>query len=447
MAGWLFGRAWLDPAAHWALRRWFFPLSRLWAAASIAEGSVERFFDALPVNALPARRDGLGKLLARFEEARVRAAAIDAAWERALFDGRGISGGDPSEAECVALEAARLGSANDYNSMRRHFRFLLRAKTPRARFDPPSPAEVDDTYGTALDNAMPFFAAPDPMPVVKVSRSIPAAHGRDFWLSFDSPSGRLADRVHARIYEPAGVQDPPTLIFGHGVCIEFDHWRGLIDEVGALRERGIRVIRPEAPWHGRRRPSGYYGGERMIATFPMGNLDLMTGAVREWAVLADWARRTSSGPLAFGGSSLGALTAQLAADRARDWPARLRPDALLLITHCETILDSLRQGDLMRMWGGRDSVEAKGWDAGRLEAYLGLLAPKRGPATPPERIVTVLGKRDRITPFASGASLIERWGVPEQNRFIWDRGHFSIPVTLMRDPAPLDRFCDILAHA
>ena len=205
---------------------------------------------------------------------------------------------------------------------------------------------------------------PDPMPEVTVSADIRTNSGRDFWLSFASPSQRLGDRVFARVYEPAGVENPPTLIFGHGICVEFDQWRRLIDEVGSLRARGIRIIRPEAPWHGRRTPAGFYGGERIVATFPMGNLDLFTGAVREWAVLADWARRTSSGPLAFGGSSLGALTAQLAADRARDWPQALRPDALLLITHAPQLYDIVAEGDLMHIWGGRELVEAKGWRRG-----------------------------------------------------------------------------------
>jgi hypothetical protein len=74
----------------------------------------------------------------------------------------------------------------------------------------------------------------------------------------------------------------------------------------------------------------------------MGLIDAMTGAVREWSVLAHWARATSNGPLGFGGTSLGALTAQLAADRAHDWPHELRPDALFLITHCGHVGDAVR---------------------------------------------------------------------------------------------------------
>jgi pimeloyl-ACP methyl ester carboxylesterase len=328
--------------------------------------------------------------------------------------------------------------------MRRKLIFLAGAGVPPVAHRLPGPGEVEAAYGAALADPAPFFAPPDPMPAIKVSRAVPTEDGHDFWLRFRSPSPRLGDQVYARVYEPAGVRNPPTVIFGHGICVEFDQWAGLIDEAAELCRLGLRVIRPEAPWHGRRRPEGYYGGERMIATFPAGSLDLFAGAVREWAVLADWARRASSGPLAFGGASLGALTAQLAASRAINWPASLRPNALFLITHCEQLSQTAIDGELSRMWGGREIWEAKGWRTDQVERYLRLLDPGSVPGVRPERIVTVLGRRDKVTPFASGAGLIDKWRVPEANRFIWDRGHFSIPVTLMHERAPFRRFREVL---
>lgn len=446
-AGWLFGWPWLDPATSWLLRHWYFPLSRLWAAADMAGGSVERFFEAVPLDPLKSPRYRLDERLARFEESRAAAAALDAAWHRAFFHGESASGGAAAPSELAAMEKMRLDSRHRHNVARVEFRPLVTTKTPRVRFDIPSPADVEAVYGPALADPEPLFAAPEPMPQIAVSAGIPTASGRDFWLSFQSPSPRVNDRVFARVHEPADVADPPTVIYGHGVCVEFDHWRGLIDEAETLRASGVRVIRPEAPWHGRRCPRGFYGGERMIAAFPMGSLDLLTAAVREWSVLAHWARTTSRGPLGFAGSSLGAITAQLAAERSRQWPRRLRPDALLLITHCRQLLEAVMEGELMRILGGREAVEAEGWRPEQLEAYLGLLAPGPVPAVTPERIVTVLGRRDVITPFASGLRLVDRWEVPKQNRFTWDRGHFSIPLMMMRDPAPILRFCEILRSA
>ncbi len=443
-AGRVFGRPWLDPVASMALRRWFFPLSRLWAAAEIAQGSPEAYFEAVPSKAQPNQRDRVISVLSRFERTRVEAAALDAAWHRAFFPTPGTDAPMPSMAERVALEEARHEAAHRHNTMRRQFSFLLRADVPGIRHEVPDPADVAAAYDAALEDARPFFAPPGDAPAVEQSRPVPTAEGRDSWLRFASPSPRLGDQVYARVYEPAGVKNPPTLIFGHGICVEFDHWTGLIDEAAYLCGLGIRVIRPEAPWHGRRRPRGFYGAERMIAAFPVGSLDLFTGAVREWAVLADWARRTSSGPLAFGGTSLGALTAQLAASRAIDWPETLRPDALLLITHSEQLSQVAMEGELTRMWGSREAFEAKGWRPDRVAHYLRLVDPGPELAVRPENIVTVLGKRDGVTPFASGAGLVDKWGVPEANRFIWDRGHFSVTATLLHDHAPLRRFREIL---
>jgi hypothetical protein len=92
----------------------------------------------------------------------------------------------------------------------------------------------------------------------------------------------------------------------------------------------------------------------------------------------------------------------------------------------------------------RSSVRAKGWQPEAVGRYLALLAPGAAPPIPPDRIVSVLGRRDRVTPFASGAELVKSWKVPPENCFFWDRGHFSIPVTLMRNHAPLDRFAEVL---
>ena len=443
-AGRVFGRPWLDPIASMALRRWFFPLSRLWAAAEVAHGSPEAYFDAVPVRAQPNQRDRVLAVLSRFERARVESAALDAAWHRAFFPAPEGDADLPDMAERVALEEARHEAAHRYNTMRRQFSFLLRPGVPPVRHEVPDPADVAAVYDAALTDARPFFAPPGNAPAVEQSLAVPTAEGHDVWLRFTSPSSHLGDQVYARVYEPAGVKDPPTLIFGHGICVEYDHWSGLIDEAAYLCQLGVRVIRPEAPWHGRRRPRGFYGAEPMIASFPAGSLDLFTGAVREWAVLADWARRTSSGPLAFGGSSLGALTAQLAASRAADWPGTLRPDALLLITHSEQLSQVAMEGELTRMWGSREAFEAKGWRPDRIAHYLRLLDPGSELAVRPEKIVTVLGKRDGVTPFASGAGLVDKWRVPEENRFIWDRGHFSVAATLLHDHAPLRRFREIL---
>jgi len=435
LAGYALAWPWFDGLGAWMLRRLYFPASRLWAAAELADGSAERFWEAVPMRRRLEHSGRLEAVLARCDRAQARARALEAEWQRVFF---GAEESTPNYRS--AVEAARLGSRHAYNAARRLFLFLLDRHVPRARRETATPAEVAAIYGDARRDLAPFAAAPDPMPAIEVSRAIPGLAGADYWLRFRSPSSRLGDMVYARVHEPHGAADAPTVIFGHGICVEFDHWRGLIDEADTLCKAGFRVIRPEAPWHGRRAPAGYFGGERLIATYPAGLLDALLGALQEWAVLADWSRKTSRGALAFGGTSLGAQMAQLAADRAREWPQRLRPDGLFLITHCGRMAEAAQRGEMAKIVGGAEEAERKGWTLEEVDSYAAILDPRPQPAVAPDRIVTVLGRRDVVTPFASALSLIDGWQVPGENRFVWDRGHFSIPMALIRNTTPIARF-------
>lgn len=439
LSGLLLANPWFDRAGLLLLRRAFFPASRAWAAAERAESDVARFYQEVPMPRRFEDDQRLIKALHHHGVARAAHDAIETAWEAAFFGGKPST---PSERQ--ALEAARVAHAHAYNITRRHFAFLLPRGVPKINLVTMTPAETDAIYGAALVDAKPFFAPPDPLPSVEVSAPIPGAVGTDTWLRFKSPSSRLGDTAWARVHTPNGVTDPPTVILGHGVCVEFDNWVGLVDEADALTAAGFRVIRPEAPFHGRRRPHGFYGGEKLIGTFPVGALDAFTGALQEWAVIADWAHATSKGRLAFGGTSLGALTAQLAADRANDWPERLRPEALFLITHNGSMHETILHGELTNLFASADEAKAKGWTEPLIDSYFGLLDPQRPLVVPGHRIVSILGKRDTVTPFASGEPLIAKWGVPPENVFMFDRGHFSVPMTLIRNGAPTRRFAEVM---
>ncbi|MEQ1695594.1 MAG: hypothetical protein ABL901_07110 [Hyphomicrobiaceae bacterium] len=439
--GWAFGWAWFDRLTLFMLERIFFPTSRMWAAARVSKGSPDAFFDFVPMPRRFEDKPHLTVALARFEEALARSTALEAAWEKAFFGSH-----DTTVTQRAALEAARLDAGQSLNITRRLFaRYLLRA-IPHVRLDTQTPDQASALYPDINAGIAPLAALPPVMPPVEVSRAVPGTVGRDYWLRFKSPSARLGDIVTARVHEPIGVVNPPTIILGHGVCIEFDHWRGLVDETDELVALGFRVIRPEAPWHGRRAKAGCFAGEPIIATFPTGSLDAFTGALQEWAVLADWSRRTSTGPLTMGGTSLGAQMAQLAADRSRDWPEALRPEALLLITHCGEVAEAVLHGALPEIFGSADDVAAKGWTPELIQAFLAPLNPGRTAPIDRNRIVSVLGRFDRVTPFASGQALVRDWDLPPENVFILERGHFSVPMTLIRRPAALQRFQTIVSQ-
>ncbi len=438
--GSLVARPWFDQVALRMLDQWFFPLSRLWAAARAAEGSVDRYFSATPMEPRARLRPLLEKRLNRFETVRRGVVEVEARWEDAFWGTHA-----PDLAALAEIEHQRLFTRNGYNTLRRLFvPVRMGSKVPAINWQTPSPAEVEAIYGPLANDPAQAFRIADPMPKVVQSRCIERDGRRDYWLRFTSPSARMDDQVIARVLEPMDVENPPTIILGHGICVEFDHWRGLTDEADALVAMGLRVIRPEAPWHGRRVPPGRYGGEQFIATAPLGALDLFTSAVKEWAVLIDWCRNSTNSPVAIGGTSLGAMTAQLVADKSRHWPAHLQPDALLLITHCGRIEDAVVEGSLGRVWGIAERTEALGWTPELIARYAPLINPENQPVMPPENIVSVLGSHDDVTPYESGKALLERWKIPEANRFTWRCGHFSVPLAMLRDHRPLTHFSQLL---
>ncbi len=440
LKGYAFGWPWFDPVSSWALRRLFVPSSLLWAAAEQAGTSVERFFDAAQLPRKSANEKKLAEALVQTAAARAIAQSRERAWQQAFF-GTGTAGPDARR----EIEAARYAASHAYNLARRHFGFMLRNDPPRIRSVTQGPEEIAAIYGAQFER-LSLEGIANGNAAVEVSKKIDRAAGTDYWLRFPSPSALLGDTVYARVLEPHGVDNPPTVIFGHGICIEFDHWRGLIDEARTLRAEGFRVIRPVAPWHGRRRPLGSFGGQPIMTRIPGGLFDAFTGAAQEWAVIANWVRQQSDAPLAYGGTSLGALIAQFAAEKIGERNPRLKADGLFLITHSGRMSDATFHGDMANLLGVDLNAEQQGWSRERIEAGLGLLDPARLPAVKPERIVTVLGKRDRITPYASGLSLIDSWGVPDENRFVWDRGHFSMPLTMIRNPAPVARFREVMAR-
>ena len=78
--------------------------------------------------------------------------------------------------------------------------------------------------------------------------------------------------------------------------------------------------------------------------------DFISAQHQEWATLINWCRNNGSGAVAIGGSSLGAQSAKAIAMNASDWPDRLKPDALLIITHSQHMAEAAQDGVLSDIW-------------------------------------------------------------------------------------------------
>lgn len=442
-------RPWFDWLALRFLSRCYLPVSRGWAAGLAAEGDPERFRAALPDSGLSDSR--LASLLNGLSDRRMRHELADAEWRQQFFDGP-----EGTDRQRVRAELARRDAAHSLMAARSAF-LPQRGRLPAVDWSLSTPDETEAAHGSRLSDPALAFPPPD-LPEVELSRTVPGAYGAEYWLRYKAPV--IGDTAWARVHEPpvkpgaSGGSGPaaspgeigvaeigvgPTLIYLHGICMENEMWRGGASPLPLLMERGVRLLFPEGPWHGRRRPAGGYGGEPVIAGGPRGFLELFQAWIAEVAVLIDWAHRTRVGPVILGGFSLGSLTGQLVPGASQGWPQNLRPDALLLAATTGDLASLAWDGSLARELTLREGIEPLGWSAEEVRRWLPLLAPDDDPGLAPERIVMVLGRSDDLTPFDGGIGLARRWQVPEENLFLRRQGHFSVSLGLLRDPQPLDR--------
>jgi hypothetical protein len=439
-AGKLIARPWLDTTILYLLKHWFFPLSRLWAAARAAEGNVEKFIKEVPLERPnKSQRRTISAALRQFERARLKAFSIEQLWHFYFFGKEEIA-----EERLPIIEEMRLDFRTDYNMIRKKFTSLRRLVKTSVSMNPPVPEDVVELFGENGEKLGEYFDLPDKFPEVEVSRSIPTETGKDYWLRFPSPSQKMNDMVYARVHEPAGINNPPTLIFGHGMSVEFDHYHQLLDEVTQLTKLGIRVIRPEAPWHGRRVLPGHYGGEQFLSNLPISIFDFVSAQHKEWPTIINWCRNNSSGAVAIGGSSLGAQSAKAIAMNAVNWPEKLQPDALLVITHSQHMSEAALDGVLSDIWNLGDAMRAAHWHQDTEKRWLQMIDPQRPACINGENIVTVYGTEDTVTPIATALIQMDAWNVPQENRFSYKRGHFTIPLGLINDDAPIQRFAEII---
>lgn len=430
-------RPWFDALSLIGIVRWFFPLSRAWAAAGVAGRSPEEFCREASLAADAARQ--AERALDLLQALRRAHDAASFAWEDIVF-----ADGTPAAAGLVAAEHERRAAAHAWMGGRSLFLPLhLRYGFAAVKWTLPSEREVEALHGARLGDPARAFAPPPPV-AVQQSHRLPGADGDTSWLRFPTAVSGAPDTAWARVITPVAVADPPTLIFLHGVGVEAELWTNDFSRVDSLVASGIRVLRPEAPWHGRRRPQGWYGGESVFGRGPLGLLDLFAAWIGEVAHLVAWARSTSRGPVALGGISMGALTAQLAATLAGSWPKEMQPDTLLLIGTTGDVVDAAVSGGLGRALGVADRLTALSWSPAALRRWAPLLEPQGGPVMPPDAIVMLLGTGDTVTPGAGGMALARRWGLPEENLFLRDQGHFSVALGLERDAAPLARLAAIL---
>ncbi len=444
--GALLAKPWVDRVGLFGLRRWYLPLSRLWAAANAAGEDASRFRDEIGAP-LPAFWSAfrLRALLGHNVRARLEAESARIMWEEAIF---GEAEGD---FESGQLDRRRRLAATRHLMTRGWFYPLLfPRRPPSARWRIDRPEQVERELGPMLADPAGLYVAPIDPGTIAVSRPFMKDGVREYWLRAPTPAARLRGRpgsevLYARVVEPADGAPKDTLIFGSGLCLEFELLSVARDPGSRLATMGWRVIEPISPYHGLRAMPGYYGGEPFFAAGPTSSIDLIAGQAIESALLVSWSRARFGGRVALAGISMTSFVAQQAASYCHLWPAEARPDAAMLISHSGRIEDVTFGGALAAMLGLDRALTAAGWSREALARLSRVIDPSETPALPPSRIVSVLGETDRWVPYDDGLEVARRWNLPEANIFSYRLGHLGMPVQLTRDAAPFVRLKQVLA--
>lgn len=406
----------VDRPTLWAILRFWLPLSRAWAAALASRGDTERFVAEAPLAGKVPR--SLPQRLAAFEAARRTFDTAEQDWQEAMF-------AQPTPKRLAEINRWRSHLALRLAAHRLRFMDLAWSRrVPAMRFAVPQIAEMEQAYGAVLHEPWRAFL-PARSPKIEVSHRLSGRRRDTYWLRFDSASERIPGPAFARVNEPRGIANPPTLIFANGISMESDFDRLIPPRAAALGRADVRIIEIESPFHGRRRKPGFYGGEPFLGTSPLGPIDLFSTEARDLAVLVGWCRQTSSGPVVLAGASMGSLAVTLAVSHGAHWPSAMRPDGALLLTTVDDVGRLEQASALTTGIGLTAALAAAGWTDSELARWHPLVATGPSAVLPPERIVMVLGRRDAVLPFSAGLDLARKWRVPSGNVFTAEGGHFS----------------------
>ncbi len=444
-------RPWLDSLSFRTIVDVYLPLSRAWALAEACDFRTGPYLERLP-KPLPAPLNGSGVVergldwvLASASQAAEHYWQEEANWRKAFFAEQA-----PDNATLAKRQQKRLKAADSYSSSRSFFLPLkLLGRTPELNWNIASPEEVAGRFGPYLDDPAALLDPGAPEPEFQVSHGFTQAGRRHRWLrAKPSAMGQAAQPdekpLWAHVIEPEGATNPPTLVFLHGIAMETEMWMGFEDAAAMAVDSGFRVIRPEGPWHGRRKLEGHFGGEPVLARGPLGFLSYITRHLREAGQLIAWARGQGGGPVGLMGLSLGGLTSQRLGSAANAWAPAYRPDALMLLVVSGRSGSLEIGGRLAREVGIPQKLAEAGWREELLAPYRVLAEPKEPPPIPPARLFMLLGRHDELMPIEDGLALAERWNLPESNLEVTDQGHFSASLGLSDRPGLYRRFLDCI---
>ena len=208
LSGKLFLAPWLDAVALNIVARWYCPLSRAWAAATISEGSPELFGNEIDSSGLNCGQ--YLRVLNKVSKSNKEFSELCNTWETYFFDRE-----TPNLNDLIESQVSLVAGEHRELSMRRYFISLLRHIQP-LKLSVATPHEVESIHLNRLQEN-PF---PSP-PTTKIdkSASVYGEWGEEFHLKMPAPFSKKNDIARAQVFMPQDGNIKGTFIFLHGILL------------------------------------------------------------------------------------------------------------------------------------------------------------------------------------------------------------------------------------
>ena len=238
-------------------------------------------------------------------------------------------------------------------------------------------------------------------------------------LSWSSPvpgEHPESNTARARLFEAEPTGKAPTLILVHALMSANDF--GYRRIAARFNRQGWNVLFPHLPYHYSRKPVGYANGSLTITSDLVRNAETLRQSVIELRQLIRWARRRGSERVALLATSYGAWVAAITLSlEETDFSILLQPVAD--VGHATFGSPASRMmASLLRKNGiGREAIAR--------HAHLSSPHHLR-PLTPPDRLIVIGGRHDRLSPPESLRALCNSWGGARYLEV--NQGHFGYGV-------------------
>ncbi|MBK7974918.1 MAG: alpha/beta hydrolase family protein [Deltaproteobacteria bacterium] len=306
-------------------------------------------------------------------------------------------------------------------------------------------AQLDAYRGRTVEE---LFPAPPGLPDVTVARAWKVGPFESLHLSFPSEYQPIApdfrqrhgdeyrrnQQVSVRWIRHTRGGPRPTLIFLHSWMQPDTALEELTMLPVLAGQLGLHVARLDLPYHGRRKPLGSrFGGEYFWTADLVRTVEAIGQSVWDTRRLVSWLSAQEGAPVGIMGLSLGGMMAL--------YTACADPRLAFAIGVAAHLDLAGVLGDASILKRMRGELESHGWSPADVSAYMALVGiADLKPVIPPQRILLVAGKYDRLLSADRTEALWKRWGEPPIHWF--PAGHLGIFTQLPGTIAVVRRFLE-----